>query len=135
MPDRSKGRRGIEENLMNFWPSGLRWLVLIISVAMLATATFAQGPTARLQGTIMDPTGAVIPDATLTLKNSSGLALASKSNGLGEYEFRNLAPGKYTLAVNAAGFIPSMREVDVVSGQLTKADVTLKVRRGIGRAH
>ena len=113
---------------MNFWPSGLRWLVLIISVALLATATFAQGPTARLQGAIMDPTGAVVPDATLTLKNSSGLALAARSNGLGEYEFRNLAPGKYTLTVNATGFIPSTQEVDVAPGQLTKSDVTLKVQ-------
>jgi hypothetical protein len=113
---------------MKFWPSGLRGLVLIISVAMLATVTFAQGPTARLQGAIMDPTGAVVPDAALTLKNSSGLALASKSNGLGEYEFRNLAPGKYTLTVNATGFIPSTQEVEIAAGQLTKADVTLKVQ-------
>jgi len=95
---------------------------------MLATATFAQGPTARLQGAIMDPTGAVVPDAALTLKNSSGLALASKSNGLGEYEFRNLAPGKYTLTVNATGFIPTTQEVEIAAGQLTKANVTLKVQ-------
>src|ERR1051325_249111 len=128
MPDRSKSMRSIEESLMKFWPAGLRRLVLVISVAMLATATLAQGPTARLQVAIMDPTGAVVPEAALTLKNSSGLALASKSNGLGEYEFRNLAPGKYTLTVNATGFIPSTQEVEVAAGQLTKADVTLKVQ-------
>lgn len=113
---------------MKFWPSGLRmWVLIIATVAIVAASTFAQGPMARLQGTIMDPTGAVIPDATLSLKNSSGLVVASKSNGLGEYEFRNIAPGKYTLSVTATGFVPATQDVEIIASQLTKADVTLKI--------
>jgi hypothetical protein len=97
-------------------------------VAIFAATTSAQAPTGRLQGTIVDPTGAVIPGADITLKNSSGLVVAAKSGGVGEYEFRNLAPGKYTVSVNASGFVPATQEIEVAAGQLTKADVTLKVQ-------
>ncbi|HET9839840.1 MAG TPA: carboxypeptidase regulatory-like domain-containing protein [Candidatus Angelobacter sp.] len=113
---------------MKFWPSGLRvWVLLISGVAIFAASAFAQGPTSRLQGTIMDPTGAVIPEAAIALKNSSGLVVAGKSNGLGEYDFRNLAPGKYTVSVTASGFVPMTQAVEIIAGQLTRADLTLKI--------
>jgi hypothetical protein len=119
----------IEESWMKFWPSGLRvWVLIICMVAIFAASTSAQAPTGRLQGTIIDPTGAVIPGADITLKNSSGLVVAAKSGGVGEYEFRNLAPGKYTVSVNASGFVPATQEIEVAAGQLTKADLTLKVQ-------
>jgi hypothetical protein len=128
MPDRNSMKR-IEESWMKFWPSGLRlWVLIICTVAIFAASTSAQAPTGRLQGTIIDPTGAVIPGADITLKNSSGLVVAVKSGGVGEYEFRNLAPGHYTVSVNANGFVPATQEIDVAVGQLTKADVTLKVQ-------
>ena len=115
---------------MKFWPSGLRvWVLLISMVAIFAFAALAsaQAPTGRLQGQVADPTGAVIPDAALTLKNSSGLVVAAKSGGAGEYEFRNLAPGKYTLSVNATGFVPETQEIEIVAGEVKKADVALRV--------
>ena len=114
---------------MRFWPLGLRaWVFITSMVAILATSTLAQGPTSRLRGTIMDPTGAVIPEATLTLKNASGLVVSAQSNGLGEYEFRNIAPGKYTLSVIHDGFVSVSQDVEIIASQLTKADVTMKVR-------
>lgn len=88
---------------------------------------FAQAPSGRLQGQIIDPTGAVIPGANVTVKNSSGLVVAANSGGLGEYEFRNLAPGKYTVSVTAKGFVPTTQDVEIVAGQLKKADITLRV--------
>jgi len=113
---------------MRFWPSGLRtWVLIIFMVAILAASTFAQGPAGHLQGSIVDPTGAVIPDAAITLKNSSGLIVTGKSGGLGEYDFRNLAAGKYTISVTANGFVPATQEINVAAGQLTKTDITLKV--------
>src|SRR5437588_9552239 len=128
MPDHSKYMRSIEESLMKFWPSGPRlWALVISMVAICAASTFAQAPTGRLQGQISDPTGAVIPDAAITLRNSSGLVVAAKSGGAGEYEFRNLAPGKYTVSVNATGFVPATQEIEIVAGQVKKTDIALKV--------
>ncbi|HZD96000.1 MAG TPA: carboxypeptidase regulatory-like domain-containing protein, partial [Candidatus Sulfotelmatobacter sp.] len=84
-------------------------------------------PAGRLQGQITDPTGAVIPGATITLKNSSGLVVAANSGGAGEYEFRNLAPGKYTVSVTAKGFVPTRQEIEIVAGQAKKADIPLQI--------
>lgn len=113
---------------MKFRLSGLRKLVLIIAiVAIFTAAVLAQAPAGRLQGQITDPTRAVIPGASITIKNSSGLAVAAVSGGAGEYEFRNLAPGKYTVSVTALGFVPATQDVDIVAGQVKTADIALKI--------
>ncbi|MGC2698145.1 MAG: carboxypeptidase regulatory-like domain-containing protein [Candidatus Angelobacter sp.] len=96
-------------------------------VASVATPMLAQSPVGRLQGQIMDPTGAVIPGAAITVKNSSGLVVAATSGGAGEYAFRNLAPGTYTVSVTAKGFAPVTQEIEIVAGQEKKADLTMKV--------
>src|SRR5262245_47991620 len=106
-PGRARRRRrtavtkqGFEESLMRFWPLGLRaWVLAFFCVAMFSAAGQAQAPTGRLRGQIVDPTGAVIPQADITVKNASGLVVAGKSGGAGEYDFRNLPPGKYTVTV------------------------------------
>jgi hypothetical protein len=118
----------VEESSMSLWRSGLQALVLIISVAAIgASPMFAQAPTGRLHGQVTDPTGAVIPGASVTVKNSSGLVVAAQSGGAGEYEFRNLAPGKYTVTVIAKGFAPATQEVEIVAGQAKKADIALEI--------
>src|SRR5215470_12223722 len=118
MPDRSKDMNHGEESLMRVWLSGLRARVLVLfCVAIFSPAAFAQSTTGRLRGQIADPTGAVIPQADITVKNSSGLVVAGKSGGAGEYDFRNLAPGKYTITVTAKGFAPITQPVEILAGQ------------------
>ncbi len=113
---------------MKFWPSGPRTLVLItFMVAVFTASMVAQAPSGRLQGQIVDPSGAVIPGANITLKNSSGLVIAANSGGVGEYEFRNLAAGKYTVSVTAKGFAPTTQNIEIEAGQLKKADITLQI--------
>ncbi len=113
---------------MRFWSLGLRaWLLSIFTMALFAATTFAQAPTGRLRGQITDPTGAVIPQADITVKNSSGLVVMSKSGGAGEYDFRNLAPGKYTITVTAKGFGPVTQQVEIIAGQEKKVDIALEI--------
>jgi hypothetical protein len=112
---------------MKFWPSGPRNLVLIFIILISSACMFAQTPSGRLQGQIVDPTGAVVPGASITVKNSSGLVVAMNSGGLGEYEFRNLAPGKYTVSVTAKGFAPTTQDIEILAGQVSKADITLRI--------
>ena len=72
---------------MKVWPTVrcLRAFTLIISVLLVFSgATLAQPAVGRLQGQILDQTGAVIPAAAITLKNSSGLVVTGKSGGAGE---------------------------------------------------
>src|SRR6185312_3764005 len=68
------------------------WAVLLFVPA--AQAQFR----ASIQGTVTDPDGAVIPDATLTLKNNeTGSLLTATSNAAGVYNFGALPPAHFTL--------------------------------------
>ncbi len=115
---------------MKFWPSGSRvWISAFVSFLMLAcsAALVAQGQPGRLRGQIVDATGAVIPGASITVKNSSGLAISATSDGAGAYDIKNLAPGKYTVAVTAKGFAPTTKEVEIAAGQLNETDIPLAI--------
>jgi carboxypeptidase family protein len=117
----------VEESLMKPWSSRLRLAVAVFVVTILGASLAAQTPMGRLRGQITDPTGAVIPEAAITVKDSSGLVVTAKSGGAGEYEFRNLAPGKYTVSVTAKGFAPATQEVEIIAGQEKKADIALEI--------
>src|SRR6478672_4500851 len=120
----------IEERLMKFWPSGSgAWISAFVSFVMLvcSAALMAQGQPGRLRGQIVDATGAVIPGASITVKNSSGLVVSATSDGAGAYDVKNLAPGKYTVAVTAKGFAPTTKEVEIAAGQLKDFDIPLAI--------
>src|ERR1043166_6627763 len=71
----------------------------------LAAVSFAQESTARLLGTITDPTGAVVPGAHIVARNvATGLEYKTTSNESGGYSIPMLAIGQYSLTVEAAGF-------------------------------
>ena len=115
---------------MKLWPLGTRAWVSAFTVTILfvcAGTLFAQGPSGRLRGQVTDPTGAVIPGASITVKNSSGLVVSATSDGAGAYDVKNLAPGKYTVSVTAKGFAPVKQEIEVTAGQEKKADIALEI--------
>src|SRR5579871_5024042 len=115
---------------MKFWPLGTRVRVFTTLLCILfacSGALFAQAPAGRLHGQITDQTGAVIPGASITVKNSSGLAVSATSDGVGSYDVKNLAPGKYTVTVTAKGFSPTTKEVEIAAGQLNQTDIPLAI--------
>lgn len=82
-------------------------LTLLSVVAVLAFSTMAlgQGGSASLQGTVTDPSGAVIPSATVTLTQvGTGFTRTSTTNAQGQYVIPSLHPAGYTLTVEAKGF-------------------------------
>lgn len=61
--------------------------------------------TATLNGYVTDPTGAVVPQATVTLKSTQvGVTRTQKTNAAGRYSFTQLPPATYTLTIAASGF-------------------------------
>lgn len=116
---------------MKFWPLRTHTCVsvFIFSVFLVcSSALFAQAPAGQLHGQILDQTGAVIPAATITVKNSSGLVVSATSDGGGSYSVKNLAAGKYTISVTVKGFVPTSRETEIAAGQNKNADITLQVQ-------
>ncbi len=104
------------------------WLVLMLGFFMLATPGWSQD-NATVTGTVLDSSGAVVPNASITLTNpSTGQARATVSNGAGIYRFANVGIGTYTLNAVASGFEKFSRAGIVVNvAQTVEADVTLAV--------
>ncbi len=82
----------------------------------------------NLQGTVTDPSGAVIPNVTLLLTNpQTNQQSTTKSNGAGQYRFQSLAPGAYTLQVNDKGFQQQSIAVTLSTEATTGVDIHLSV--------
>jgi hypothetical protein len=103
-------------------------VMLVALVGACSPALLGQAQGARLHGQVTDPSGAVIPDANVSLKNSSGLSVNAKSDGAGQYDVKGLAPGKYTLTVAAEGFTKSAQEITLAAGQDKKLDLPLEIK-------
>src|SRR5690348_16389053 len=58
-----------------------------------------------ITGVVTDPSGAIVPNATVTLKNdASGETQTTKTSSSGQYRFSLLRPGPYSINVHAPGF-------------------------------
>ena len=106
---------------------------LITLMLLLASAVFAQSSTATLNGAISDESGAVIPDAKITVTSvATGQARVTNSNTAGFYTFPLLKPGAYRLRAERQGFAPAEREnVLLQVGDTVALDLILKVG-GVG---
>jgi len=78
--------------------------VLLLAVWMAVPRAHSQA-TGSLRGTVTDPTGAVIPDATVTIKSSeNGSSRRGATDSNGQYSFLQVAPGNYVLTAEKRGF-------------------------------
>jgi hypothetical protein len=103
------------------------WLVCLgfLLVAGVAPAQVDQG---TITGTVTDNTGAVVPNAHVTITNiDTGLALEVKSNGSGNYVFTPLKIGNYVVSASAAGFQTTTQEnLHLDAQQRLQANLSLK---------
>ena len=78
-----------------------RFLLVLVLVVGLSTLVLAQTDTARVVGTITDPTGAVVPNATVAVTSAgTGQTVTVKTGGAGEYAINALPVGKYHAEVS-----------------------------------
>jgi hypothetical protein len=103
--------------------------VCVFSMLLLVASVFAQETTGGLQGTVKDPSGAVVAKATVILTGAAlegEKSLATDSSG--SYHFANLPPGVYTVTVKASGFSELKREgIRIEVGHLPTLDLALAV--------
>ena len=80
-------------------------LLTILALAIITATAFAQTTTAMLVGIVTDPSGAVIPNAKVTITDTNtGLAKTLTTNGEGQYFAAALPPSEYTITAEASGF-------------------------------
>jgi hypothetical protein len=107
--------------------------ICLLSLAMLLTAfpapLAAQISTATLSGIVLDPSGAVVGQAILTLTNSStGVSRKATADNQGRYSFADVDPGIYALRVEHPGFkVVDEKDVELTVGGFRQLDVSLQV--------
>jgi Carboxypeptidase regulatory-like domain len=98
----------------------------LIALLLLCAASVAQVQTGTITGTVRDKTGAVIPNAHVTIKSlDTGATRDTVSNGQGGYTVPGLPPGNYELNVAAGSFSNFKQTTAVTVGGIATVDATL----------
>ena len=105
---------------------------LFLSIALLLSVLTALAPaqtsTGTLRGRITDPSGAVIPKATVTANTAEGRSVIVLTNSQGVYEFKGLPAGSYTVTAVAKGFATDQEDnVNIAEGQAQQLDIALQI--------
>src|SRR5579864_4363625 len=109
------------------------WILLVAAVLIAGTlgapAAHAQVLYGSIVGEVTDASGAVIPNATVTAKNTeTGLSRTATTDGGGRYSFVNVLPGKYTLNVVGTGFRTFVAtDFEVSPNTVARVDAKLEV--------
>ena len=115
--------------------AGTRRLLLFVAVTLMVElaggrAAYAQKPTFDLEGVVTDAQQAVLPGATVTIRNmATGLTRSTSTDENGRFVFASLPPeGNYTLQTELAGFATELRQ-DLVfnAGQRVVLNFSLKL--------
>src|ERR1043165_6328566 len=102
---------------------------LLSLAALTAGSCFAQFDTATVLGTVRDPSGSVIANAKITLRNTkTAVTAAGVTNADGLYEFLTVKIGDYQVSASAPGFTPVTTDpFNVAVNAHQRVDLVLQV--------
>ena len=104
--------------------------IAVISLSLITTLSIAQsaGNSGSISGTVEDPTGAVVPNATVEIRNPvSGYDRSATTDTSGKFSLPNIPYNPYHLTANATGFMTYVQDVDVRSSVPVNLPINLKV--------
>ncbi|HWA95760.1 MAG TPA: carboxypeptidase regulatory-like domain-containing protein [Terracidiphilus sp.] len=105
------------------------WGWMLVCIFSFTTFAYSQSATTSLRGTITDPSGALVPGATITITNqANGTVLSSTANSTGLYAFPQIPPAKYVIKVTAAGFGDQSKSATLLVNQPATINFTLSVQ-------
>jgi hypothetical protein len=103
-------------------------LLLVFVFSAMFSMVQAQSNSGSISGTVTDPSGAVVPGATVTVENPvSGYNRTVKTDGAGRFQFSNLPFNPYHLAASANGFGGVAQDADVRSAIPVSVNIALKL--------
>ncbi len=113
---------------MRIRQSGSRSLIAALAVCIPASSLWAQSYQGGLRGRVLDPAGAVIGTAKVTLIDAAThVSRATISNADGEFVFNAVNPASYSVIAEAPGFKKVERKATVSTQQFLTFDMTLEL--------
>ena len=111
------------------FPFGGRLVALAVVLFVAAISASGQVLTSRVDGRVLDQTGAVVPGVTVTLTNvATNLARETATNSAGLYVFPQVSLGTYRVEATLAGFKTALvEEVQVELGTPANVDIMVEV--------
>ncbi|MFI5096478.1 MAG: carboxypeptidase regulatory-like domain-containing protein [Candidatus Acidiferrales bacterium] len=105
------------------------FMFLLVAAILFAPLARAQNSnTGELKGSVMDPSGAVVPDVAVSIKNvQTGVVTPTTTNQSGLYDVPFLAPGSYTITFSKQGFRDFVRSGIVLQIQTMEIGATLQI--------
>ena len=105
----------------------------LVGLALLASPIFSQSiGSGTVTGTVTDPSGAIIGDAGVQLRNSvTGYEQSTKTDNTGAFRFNNVPHNPYRLTVKAEGFTATSQDVDIHGSLPIAVNITLKVAAAV----
>jgi hypothetical protein len=104
-------------------------MCLLLSLFAFSTSVEAQVLYGSIVGTILDPSGSVVPNATVTATSvQTGASRETKTDDQGRFLLPNILPGRYDLKVEATGFRAAVRSgIDITINTVARQDMRLEL--------
>ena len=104
------------------------FFLALVAWLLLPTTGYAQFDTATVLGTVRDASGAVVPNAAITLKNSeNGTIAMATSDAEGNYQFLNVRIGTYKVSAELQGFATAVADnIQVTVNARQRVDLALR---------
>ncbi len=108
------------------------FVVIALTLSLATAPMFGQSlTTGNVNGTVYDPSHAIVAGATVNLKGlDTGSTASQVTSSSGSFNFSLLKPGRYQVSVKQGGFAEVSQTLEVQVGQTSKADIELSVAKG-----
>ncbi|MGH9445673.1 MAG: carboxypeptidase regulatory-like domain-containing protein, partial [Terriglobia bacterium] len=108
-------------------------IVLVLFLPLIGPGRLlAQSSSGVLRGQVVDPSGAGVPGATVSVSGPKGRRATAKTNGSGKYEIRGLAPGVYTVQVVAPNLsMVKQQQVTILPGRVRQLNISLQIEQQV----
>jgi hypothetical protein len=102
---------------------------MLLCILAACSIAFGQSASTSLRGTVKDPSGALVPNATVTITDKSvGKTFTATTNGEGTYQFTQISPSHYLITVTAQGLGSESKTAELLVNQPATIDFKLSMQ-------